>query len=218
MLHYRCLVLDHDDTTVDSTRHVNYPMFREFIPTIRPDVHFTEEDYIRHCCDLGFYEMCVKLLHYTPQELELHVSTWKEYLKTHRAPFFPGMPELIARQKAEGGIVCVVSHSFEDTIRPLYEHFSVTQPDLVFGAERPPHERKPNPWPLEEIMRRYDLSPEEIIMVDDAPQGRDMAKACGVDFACAAWYGMPPHVKEKMAGISDFFLESVEDLSKLLFA
>ena len=142
----------------------------------------------------------------------------KAYLKTHRAPFFAGMPELIARQKAEGGLVCVVSHSYEDTIRPLYEHFGVVQPDIVFGAERPEAERKPNVWPLMEIMRRYDLSPEEVLMVDDAPQGGEMAKNCGVKFACAAWFGMPQHVREKMQDRCDYFLESVEELSRLLFA
>ena len=26
-MRYQCLVLDHDDTTVDSTRAVNYPQF-----------------------------------------------------------------------------------------------------------------------------------------------------------------------------------------------
>lgn len=218
MLNYRCLVLDHDDTTVDSTRHVNYPQFRSFIHTLRPEVNFTEEDYIRNCCDYGFYGMCDKILHYTEEELELHIANWKAYLKTHRAPFFAGMPELISRQKAEGGLVCVVSHSYEDTIRPLYEHFGVVQPDIVFGAERPEAERKPNVWPLMEIMRRYDLSPEEVLMVDDAPQGGEMARNCGVKFACAAWFGMPQHVREKMQGGFDYFLESVEELSRLLFA
>ena len=29
MLKYRCLVLDHDDTTVDSTATVHYPCFVE---------------------------------------------------------------------------------------------------------------------------------------------------------------------------------------------
>ena len=28
---YRCLVVDHDDTVVDSTATVHYPSFREFM-------------------------------------------------------------------------------------------------------------------------------------------------------------------------------------------
>ena len=225
MTKYRCLVLDHDDTTVDSTRHVNYPQFKQFIHTLRPEVNFTEEDYIRNCCDYGFYGMCDQLFHYTPEELELHIANWKAYLKTHKAPFFPGIPELIQRQKDEGGLVCVVSHSYEDTIRPLYDHFGVVQPDTVFGAERPEEERKPNAWPLLEIMHRYDLSPEEVLMVDDAPhldgsyapQGGELARKCGVTFACAAWFGMPQHVKNRMQNSCDFFLETVSQLETLLF-
>ena len=45
MLRYRCLVLDHDDTTVDSTRSVNYPQFREALAHFRPDMSMTEEEY-----------------------------------------------------------------------------------------------------------------------------------------------------------------------------
>ena len=217
MTNYRCLVLDHDDTTVDSTRKVNYPQFCQFVPTIRPDFHFTEEEYIATVGEMGFYEMVTHILHYTEEEREAHIANWKQYLKTHRAPFFPGMPEIIQRQKEEGGIVCVVSHSYEDTIRPLYDYHGVIQPDLVFGAEQPPQRRKPNPWPLQEIMRRYDLNPTEILMVDDAPLGGQMAKSCGVKFAGAAWYGMAPSVREKLQAQCDIFLPTVKDLSRLLF-
>ena len=38
MLRYRCLVLDHDDTTVDSTRSVTYPQFREAMAHFRPEI------------------------------------------------------------------------------------------------------------------------------------------------------------------------------------
>ena len=137
MTNYRCLVLDHDDTTVDSTRKVNYPQFCQFVPTIRPDFHFTEEEYIATVGEMGFYEMVTHILHYTEEEREAHIANWKQYLKTHRAPFFPGMPEIIRRQKEEGGIVCVVSHSYEDTIRPLYDYHGVTQPDLVESLSIP---------------------------------------------------------------------------------
>lgn len=217
MLNYRCLVLDHDDTTVDSTRKVNYAQFCQYVPTVRPDFFFTEEEYITTVGEMGFYEMAEKILHYTEEELEAHVANWKQYVHAHPAPFFPGMPEIIARQKQEGGLVCVVSHSYEDTIRPLYDYYGVTQPDLVFGAEQPPERRKPNPWPLQEIMRRYDLKPEEVIMVDDAPLGGQMAKSCGVRFAGAAWYGMAPSVREKLRNNCDIFLPAVEDLEHLLF-
>ena len=34
---YQCLVLDHDDTVVNSTASVNYPAFVQTLKTLRPD-------------------------------------------------------------------------------------------------------------------------------------------------------------------------------------
>ena len=31
MLKYKCLVLDHDDTVVQTERHIGYPYFKEYI-------------------------------------------------------------------------------------------------------------------------------------------------------------------------------------------
>ena len=217
MLRYRCLVLDHDDTSVDSTRKVNYPQFRDYLPKLRPHISMDEDTFVRYCCDMGFYEMCSDVLHYTPQEMADHVADWKAYLQTHRAPFFDGIPEISARQKQEGGLVCVISHSFENTIRPLYDYHGVTQPDFIFGADYPREQRKPNPWPLQEIMRRCDLRPEELLVVDDMPLGLDMAEACGVPFAAAAWWGMPDYVREKFVRRDTVILETVAQLNSLLF-
>ena len=217
MLRYRCLVLDHDDTSVDSTRKVNYPQFCEFLPRLRPQVTMDEAQFIRYCCDLGFYEMCREVLHYTDEEKELHIAHWKNYLLTHRAPFFDGIPQVIDRQKQEGGMVCVISHSYENTIRPLYDYHGVTQPDVIFGADYPDHQRKPNPWPLEELMRQYALQPEEILVVDDMPLGLDMAEKCAVPFAAAAWWGMPDYVREKFNARGALILETVSQLESLLF-
>lgn len=217
MLRYRCLVLDHDDTLVDSSRRVNYPQFRRAIAALRPGVEISEEAFILYCYDPGFYPMCREVLHYTDEELSQHEQAWLSYLETHKPPFFDGIPALLARVKAEGGLVCVVSHSYAESIRAVFSHHGIAQPDSVFGAEYPVEQRKPNPFPLEEIMRRYALAPEDILVVDDMQHGCNMAHACGVDFACAAWYGMPESLAVKMREISDHFFLSVSELSALLF-
>lgn len=58
---------------------------------------------------------------------------------------------------------------------------------MIFGWERCEEERKPNPYPLQEIMRKYNLKPNELIMIDDLKPGFDMAMSCNVDFASAGW-------------------------------
>ena len=217
MLRFPCLILDHDDTTVDSTRSVNYPQFLQALKHFRPGLTMSLEEYMLHCFDPGFYEMCEKTLHYTPEEMAAHFQMWKDYHKTHHPSFFPGIPELIRRQKDEGGYVCVVSHSSDDVIRAAYEHAGVHMPDLIFGAEQPPERRKPNPWPVYEIMRRYSLSPSELLMIDDMPHGAAMTQAAGIQFAGAGWCGMLPHLEARLRAQSDYFFPTVESLYHFLF-
>ena len=217
MLRYKCLVLDHDDTTVDSTRSINYPQFCQALAHFRPEMTMTEEEYFLHCFDPGFYAMCEQVLHYTPQEMAEHLQMWKDYHKDHHPPFFPGIPELIRRQKEEGGLVCVVSHSSDDVIRTAYDHAGVPQPDLIFGAEQPAERCKPNPWPMEQILERFALKPSQVLMVDDMPMGGRMAHAVGVEFAAAAWYGMLPQLEALIRPQCDYFFATVQALSDFIF-
>ena len=47
-MRYQCLVLDHDDTVVNSTASVNYPAFVQTLKTLRPDVHMTLDDFFSY--------------------------------------------------------------------------------------------------------------------------------------------------------------------------
>ena len=217
MLRYRCLVLDHDDTTVDSTRTVNFPQFLEALDHFRPGFSMTLEEYMLYCFDPGFYEMCEQVLHYTPQEMADHMQMWKDYHKVHHPKFFPGMADLIKRQKTEGGFVCVVSHSSDDVIKTAYAHENVPLPDLIFGAEQPTERRKPSSWPLQEIMKTLHLSPTDLLVVDDMPHGSIMSHSVGAHFAAAGWYGMLPQIETYMKKNSDYFFNSIDALSSFLF-
>ena len=53
MLKYPCLVLDHDDTTVNSTATVHYPCFVEYMEKYFPNVHLTLEEYFNYNFDPG---------------------------------------------------------------------------------------------------------------------------------------------------------------------
>ena len=42
---YKCLVLDHDDTIVNSTATIHYPAFIESLKILRPHLTLTLEEY-----------------------------------------------------------------------------------------------------------------------------------------------------------------------------
>ena len=66
-------------------------------------------------------------------------------------------------------------------------------------------------------MKRFDLKPSEVIVVDDLKPGYDMARGAGVDFAAAGWAYDIPEIEDYMRKNCDFYLKSVEELNRLLF-
>ena len=53
MLKYPCLVLDHDDTVVNSTAVIHFPSFQAYLDRVRPGVTYTLEEYFRKNFDPG---------------------------------------------------------------------------------------------------------------------------------------------------------------------
>lgn len=218
MLKYPCLVLDHDDTVVQSEATINYPYFCYILDQFRPGTKISWENYIRGCSQLGFADMCRNIYHFTEQELREEYTGWKAYIREHIAPPYPGIDRIIRRQKEAGGHICVVSHSSADTITRDYQaHFGIL-PDEIYGWDLPEHQRKPNTYPLEQIMAKYALSPEEILVVDDMKPAWEMARNAGVSIAFAAWSKTDiPEVLEEMTGLCDFSFSSPLKLEKFLF-
>ena len=68
MLKYPCLVLDHDDTVVQSMKTLSYPFFCYVLETFRPGASMSQEDYIAACYHLGFLELCRQYFHFTDRE------------------------------------------------------------------------------------------------------------------------------------------------------
>lgn len=218
MLKYPCLVLDHDDTVVQSEKTIGYPFFCYILDQFRPGEKISLTDYVKDCHNLGFAEMCRQRWQFTEQELVDEYLGWMEYVKTHIPDAFPGIGNIIRRQKEEGGMICVVSHSSIMNITRDYKvHFGV-QPDAIYGWDLPEEQRKPNPWPLEDIMARYHFSPEEMLVVDDMKLAWRMAKPINVPIAFAAWGKVDfPELSKEMRSICDFTFDTTEELEHFLF-
>lgn len=218
MLKYKCLVLDHDDTVVQSMKTMSYPFFLYGLTIFRPGQTISFEDYVRDCNHYGFVELCRMRFGYTEEELAREHDMWMDYVLNHTPDPYPGICEVIHRQKAEGGLVCVVSHSKRDNILRDYRAHIGIEPDRIYGYELPEEQRKPNPYPLEDIMARYDLSPADLLVVDDMKLSCKMAAPLGVKVAYAGWNGLNvPEVDAEMIDICDYNFPTIEALSRFLF-
>lgn len=218
MLKYKCLVLDHDDTVVQTEKTIGYPYFCYILDQFRPGETISFPDYVHDCHNYGFAEMCRRRWQFTEEEQKAEYAGWMDYVITHIPEIFPGIGNVIRRQKEEGGLVCVVSHSSVRNITRDYEHHFGIQPDAIYGWDYPEHLRKPNPFPLQDIMEKYKLSPADILVVDDMKLAWKMAHPLNVDIAFAAWGKQEfPELQEEMRTLCTYAFDSPRELERLLY-
>ena len=218
MLKYPCLVLDHDDTVVQTERSIGYPYFRDFIQRIRPGNTLSFSQYVYDCNNMIFADMCRARWQMTDEELWEEYTGWKEYSRRHIPPLCPGIDSVIRRQKAEGGLVCVASLSTREIIERDYLHHFGFLPDAIYDYDLPVHQRKPNQFALDDIMNRFELTADQLILVDDMKLGWDMAQAVGVQTAFAAWNKAEfPELTVQMRKLFSFSFDSTKELEMFLF-
>ncbi len=215
-MRYKCLVFDHDDTVVNSTATIHHPSFVAYLNEYFPGRTCSLEDYFLKNFEPGFLPMCREEYGMTEEDLELEAEYWRRYVARHIPAVYPGIREIMERQKAQGGLIAVVSHSYEDNIRRDYAANSLPAPDAVFGWEQPPQRRKPDPWPLREIMRRFSLDRSELLVIDDLKPGYDMAAACGVDFAAVGWSNDIPQIERFLRANCRLYFKTVRQLAAYL--
>ncbi len=214
---YRCLVLDHDDTVVNSTATIHYPAFLEYMKTAHPGPTLTLEEYFLYNFEPGVIPMFRDICGFSEEEMEEEEQFWSDYVKGHTPKAYPGIREILWKYKEEGGLICVASHSFSHYILRDYRANGLPEPDMIFGWEMEPSLRKPSPYALQEIMRKYDLSPSGLLVVDDLKPGYDMARAASVPFAAAGWANDVKEIEQFMRRNCDLYFKTVEEFGEFLY-
>ena len=101
--------------------------------------------------------------------------------------------------------------------RDYLHHFGFL-PDAVYDNDLPAHRRKPDPFPLRDIMKRFSLAPEELLVLDDMKLGWTMAQPRNIPTGCAAWSKKEfPELVEEMRNIFTYTFDSTEELYEFLF-
>ena len=213
---YKCLIFDHDDTVVNSTATIHYPCFVKYLQEYRPGMTLSLEEYFLKNFEPGFVEMAKGDFGLSDDELEEEVAYWNRYVQSHIPEAYPGILEIMERQKAEGGLIAVISHSMKDNILRDYRANSLPEPDIIFGWEQPPERRKPNTWPVEQVMKELGLKKEELLMIDDLKPGYDMALRAGIDFAAVGWANDIWQIESFMRANCSRYFKTVEELRNFL--
>jgi len=214
-LRYRCLILDHDDTAVDSTAFIHYPAHVEVMRQIRPQTQpVSLEDWFRKNFHPGIMDFLKTDLAFTEAELETEFAIWREYNLNKIPKFFPGFIRLLHEFRSRGGIVAVVSHSEANMIENHYQSINGEKPfspDIIFGWSDDETRRKPNPYPVHQILSKYALKKEEALILDDLKPGVVMAKEAGVSVAAAGWAHQIPEIKSYMEQHCQYYFPSIDE-------
>ena len=218
-MRFRTLVLDHDDTAVDSTRHIHFPAYLDVMSRLRPETPLLDlEGFFQRNFHPGYIEYLENELGMTKEEIDEEYRIWRTYTARRIPEFYPGMLDFLERFIGAGGYLVVVSHSAPDTMERDYRHADRegVGPHLIYGWEKEPHKRKPAPFPVEDAKRRLHVSKEDVLVVDDLKPGVVMARRANVAVAGAGWGHRVPEIREYMSSACDYFFESVEELSEFI--
>ncbi len=217
-LAYQCLIIDHDDTAVDSTVTIHYPAYLEAMRILRP--HYQPlglEDFFRKHIDPGFMAYLRDELELTPEELQHELEIWRGFARERTPEFYPGMLDFLKLYRKHGGIIVVSSHSeiavIEKDYRANDQHLI---PDLIFGWDESGKKTKPNPYPVFETLTFFGLRPEQLLVLDDLKWGILMGKSAGVATAAAGWGHRIPEIIGYMRQSCDYYFETVEMLQSLV--
>ncbi|MBE6635415.1 MAG: HAD family hydrolase [Ruminococcaceae bacterium] len=216
---YKCLILDHDDTVVNSTATIHYPSFIEYLKVRRPHTvsNYTLESFISKNFTPGIVSLFRDELGMSDEEMAEEQKFWERFVNTRVPVAYGGIAEIIAEMRSRGGIIAVASHSMGEFIKRDYSENGLSLPDEIYGWELPREKRKPATFAVDELISKYGFDRKEILMVDDLKPGFDMARAAGIDFAAAGWAYDVPEISDFMRRHSDYYLSEVSELYKLLF-
>ena len=221
-LKYKCVILDHDDTAVNSTAEIHYPAHLEVMRIIRPNVNpISLDEWFLKNFHPGIMAYLTDELKMNDQEIQMEYQIWRDFTTKRVPKFYPGFIEALTEYRTKGGLVAVVSHSEKDIIERDYRSYNKNNqflPDIIFGWNYDEKRRKPSPFPVKEILKAFNLTESDSLIVDDLKPGVLMAQATGVPVAAAGWGHSIQEIREYMQKNSLIYFEKVEDFRKFILS
>ncbi len=216
---YKCLILDHDDTAVHSTATLHYPAHLETLDKLRPgQKKISLEGWFLKNFHPGIMEYMKDELCFTEEEILIEYQIWQDYVEGKFPEFYPGFLDTVREFKENGGRVAIVSHSNKDIILRDYTRAGAEDiPEIIFGWDIDESKRKPSVYPVEEILKEFNMDRSEAIIIDDLKPAVIMGKNSGVDVAAAGWGHQIAEITDYMKKNCRYYLTDIKELRNILF-
>lgn len=219
-MRYKCLILDHDDTAVDSTSGIHYPAHLEVMEKLRPnDSVISLDEWFLKNFHPGIMEFLRDELGFSEDEIQEEYRIWQEYTSTRSADFYPGFLDVIRDFKKAGGRVAIVSHSHQDFIQRDYKRAGAQDiPEMIFGWHVDESKRKPAAYPVEQILKEFGINREDALILDDLKPAVLMSQNSGVQVAGAGWGHQIPQIVSYMKDNCHQYFSNIDEFRAHLFA
>ena len=196
------------DTLADISNSVNLTLRELGLSTL-------EVDAIKDCVGRGVVRLMTGALKgtgYTALDhaVELFRKHYSEHL-VEQTDFYPNCRETL--EYFSDKTHAIFSNKPEDFIKRILDELNFKQPfKSILGGDSLEN-KKPHPQGLTELMKRFKLSPEEVLMVGDTAIDIEAGKRAGVQ-TCGVAYGLGDPAALKESG-PDYMIHDFSELKKL---
>jgi beta-phosphoglucomutase-like phosphatase (HAD superfamily) len=184
----RCLILDHDDTLMDSQYSVHYPIFLETLSMMRPNDPIPSfKEFVLLSNKYGFEGYIRAVYNFSEQEVETEITFWRTQVPLKKAKIFHEVAKVVEEFVQSNGILVVYSYSDRSMILNDYQRFFDFEPHDIIGFDNALPFRKPARAPLLKMMHAFDLKASDCLLVDDMPLLIETANRANIDMVGANW-------------------------------
>src|SRR5690554_6922563 len=118
----KCLILDHDDTLINSQETIHYPIFLETLDLLRPSVSYpTFDEFVSLSNKYGFEGYIKKVYQFSDEEVAIEVDLWRHKVNQRQASVFEEVALVVNDFIKANGILIVYSYSESDMIIKDYK-------------------------------------------------------------------------------------------------
>ncbi len=213
MKKYDLAVFDMDGTLFDSADTIYNAAVETFEKLGMKNVNFPRDKFEpkigAHFADI-FHDFGIDV-----PDVEHYINVYKEIYFDHidDTKFYPGIPELLTKLKTSGMKLALLTTKNQYQTERIAGHFGLHDWFEYLMGRKPGIKIKPDPEPLEIIMRHFGCSKENTVMIGDSEFDIGCGTNAGVD-TIAVGYGYRDHrflIEEKPT----FFAATVPKLEKL---
>lgn len=208
----RCITFDLDGTLVDAFAAVSNSL-NHALSTLNYDL--LDDDFVKS--KVGWGE--TKLLSQFVKEEDLQTAL--SYYRTHHREslkvgtvFLPHAQQILAQLKANGYILAIASNRPSPFTRIILEHLNIFDDfDFVLCADQV-EKAKPSGDLLREILKKFDLTSDQMLYVGDMSIDVEAGMDAGVKTVCVL---TGSHRHDDLIGLNPFaVIDSMDQLLPLL--